>query len=181
MAETWIQLMEQLLGRKHPRGSRGGNYWVPGCFYGALDLDENYEPTPERIAAERLTESTYHEITHQLEVAWGPPDFQGDGAESALRGWEDATRLAYWEKGDDLAVVAIQAEDNTRLYSLTLSVRFATKLARRARAYREMMAQQIALESERRERAFQDLMAQRSNPDTDPRWVQVVWGGWPQP
>jgi hypothetical protein len=180
MTETWIQLMEQILARKHPRGRRGGDYCAPGCFYGALDLDENYEPTPERIAAERLTESTYHEITTQLEVAWGPPDFQGDGAGSGLGGWEDATRLAYWEKRDDLAIVAIQAYDNTRLYILTLSVRSASKLARRARAYRETMAQQIALESERRERAFQELMAQKFGPDTDPRWVQVVWQGWPQ-
>jgi hypothetical protein len=153
--------MEQILARTSGVVNRDGDYFVPGCFYGALDLDENYEPTPERIAAERLTESTYHEITTQLEVVWGPPDFQGDGAGSGLWGWQDAARLAYWKKGDDLAIVAIQAYDNTRLYSLTLSVRSATKLARRERAYKEMMEQQ-------------------SGPAPDPRWVQVVWGGWPQ-
>jgi hypothetical protein len=167
--------MERLLARR-----RGGNYRVPGCFYGALDVDENDDPTPEMIAAMRLTESTYHAITAQLEAVWGPPDFQGDGAGSGLRGWQDAERLAYWEKRDDLAIVAIQAEDNTRLYGLTLSVRSATNLARRARAYRDRMAQRIILESERRERAFQELMAGRFGPDTDPRWVQVVWEGWPQ-
>jgi hypothetical protein len=173
--------MEQVLARKHVRGHRGrGYYSVPGCFYCPLDLDENYEPTPELIAAERLTESTYHEITTQLEAVWGPPDFQGVGAGSGLRGWDDATRLAYWEKGDDLAIVAIQYVEAVRSYSLTLAVRRASQLARRARAYREMMAQQIALESERRERAFRDLMAQRSNSDTDPRWVQVIWAGWPE-
>jgi hypothetical protein len=173
--------MEQILARTPGIVDRDGDYWVTGCFYGALDLDENYDPTPEMIAAMRLTELTYHKITTQLEVVWGPPDFQGDGAGSSLWGWQDAARLAYWKKRDDLAIVAIQAYDNTRLYSLTLSVRSATKLARRERRYRQMMARQIALESEREERAFKELMAQQSGPAPDPRWVQVVWGGWPEP
>ncbi len=172
--------MEQVLARTPGVVNRDGDYFVPGCFYGALDLDENYDPTPERIAAERLTESTYHEITTQLEVAWGPADFQGDGAGSGLRDWQDATRLAYWKKRDDLAIVAIQAYDNTRLYDLTLSVRSATTLARKDRAFRRLMAREIALETAEDERAFHEVMAQQTGPPPDPRWVQVVWGGWPQ-
>ena len=128
MTETWTQLIEQILARTPGVVNRDGDYFVPRCSYGALDLDENYDPTPERIASERLTESTYHEITTQLEVVWGPPDFQGDGAGSGLREWQDAAMLAYWKKRDDFAIVTIQAYDNTRLYSLALSVRSAAKL-----------------------------------------------------
>jgi hypothetical protein len=166
MTETWIQLMEQILARTPGVVNRSGDHFVPGCSYCPLDLDENCEPTPELIAAERLTESTYHEITTQLEAVWGHPEFQGDGAGSGLRAWHDAARLAYWQRRDDLAIVAIQAYDDTRHYSLTLSVRSATKLAPRARAYRE----KIAREAERWERAFQELVVQ----PLDPRWAQVV-------
>jgi hypothetical protein len=180
MTETWTKLMEQILARTPGVVDRDGDYLIPRCSYGALDLDENYDPTPECIASERLTESTYHEITAQLELVWGPPDFQGDGAGSGLREWQDATRLAYWKKRDDLAIVTIQAYDNTRFYSLTLSVRSAAKLARKERAYRRLLAREIALETAEDERAFQEVMAQQTGPAPDPRWVQVVWGGWPR-
>ena len=180
MTATWIQLMEQILARTPGVVNRDGDYFVPGCFYGALDLDENYDPTPEMIAAMRLTESTYHEIATQIEVVWGPPDFQGDGAGSGLREWQDATRLAYWKKRDDLAIVAIQAEVDGRYYSLTLSVRSAAKLARQERAYRKLMAKHIAEENAEDDRAFQEVMAQQIGPAPDPPRVQVVWGGWPQ-
>jgi hypothetical protein len=181
MKETWIQLMEHVLARTPAVVNRDGDYFVPGCSYGALDLDENYDPTPERIAAERLTESTYHEVTAQLEVAWGPPDFQGDGARSGLREWQDATHLAYWKKRDDLAIVAVQACDNTRVYILILSARSTAKLARKERAFRRLMAREIALETAEDERAFREVMAQQTgSAPPDPRRVQVVWGGWPQ-
>jgi hypothetical protein len=155
--------MEQILARKKGVVKRSGDHFVPGCSYDHLDLDENCEPTPELIAAERLTESTYDEIITQLEAVWGQPEYEGNGPGSGLGAWHDDAKLAYWQRGDRLAIVAIQG---SRYCSLTLSVRSATKLAPRARAYRE----KIALESERWERAFQELMAQ----PLDPRWVQVV-------
>jgi hypothetical protein len=176
--------MEQILARTPGVVNRDGDYWVPGRGYGFLDdLDENYEPTPERIARERLTESTFHEITTQLEVAWGPPDFQGEGAGGGLREWHDAPRLAYWKKRGGLAIVAIQAYDNTRNLHLTLSARSDAQLARKEQAYRRWMALQQRTweaESAERERAFRELMAQQTGSAPDPRWVQVVWGGWPQ-
>jgi hypothetical protein len=154
--------MEQILARKRGVVNRSGDHFVPGCSYDPDDLDENDEPSPKLIAAERLAESTYDELTTQLEAVWGRPEYHGDGAGSGLRVWDYAARLAYWQRGDHLAIVAIEG---SRYCSLTLSVRSATKLAPRARAYRE----RIALESQRWERAFQELMAQ----PLDPRWVQV--------
>jgi hypothetical protein len=50
--------MEQVLARTPGVVNRDGDYSVSGCFYCVLDLDENYDPTPELVATERLTEST---------------------------------------------------------------------------------------------------------------------------
>jgi len=178
MTETWVQLMEQMLTRTQGVENRDRNYSVPGCWYGVLDLDE-----PEEIAKERLTQSTYHEIINQLEVAWGPPDFQGDGAGSGLRDWQDAYRLSYWKRQGDLAIVAIQAYDNTRLLMLTLSVRSAAEAARREQAFRESMARQMAQRkalSDERDQTLKELIAQLTDPAPDPRLVQVIRAGGPE-
>jgi hypothetical protein len=50
--------MEQVLARTPGVVNRDGDYSIPGCSYCVLDLDENYDPTPELVATERLTEST---------------------------------------------------------------------------------------------------------------------------
>ena len=55
--------------------------------------------------------------------------------------WGDAERLAYWQRCDDLAIVAIRAafqfyNEPPTLFFLALSVRPATKLAPQARASR---------------------------------------------
>jgi hypothetical protein len=63
--------MEQILARKRGVVNRSGDHFVPGCSYDPDDRDENDEPSSELIAAERLTESTYDEITTQLEAVWG--------------------------------------------------------------------------------------------------------------
>jgi hypothetical protein len=175
MTDTWIQVMERMLTRRPGLVSGPGDYHVPGCSYAALFLDDD----PEEIANERLTESTYRDITTQLEVTWGPPDFQGDGAGSGLRKWQDAVRLSYWKKRGDLAIVAIQAYDNTRHYGLTLSVLSAAEIARQQRETAQQMTERKAL-SDERERALQELIAQLTGPAPDPRSVQIVWAEWPE-